>query len=48
MEIDKSFDAEILKIKNLNPNWLPWIGKDFNLSQNKKRLLVIGESCYIT
>jgi len=47
MEIDKSFDAEMLRIKILNPNWLPWIGKDFN-SITDKRILIVGESNYLT
>lgn len=48
MKIDKTFDAKMLEIKDLNPNWLPWIGKDFNSPENKKRILVVGESCYLT
>lgn len=47
MKIDKTFDTKMLEIQNLNPNWLPWIGKDFNSNENKKRLLIVGESNYL-
>lgn len=46
MEIDKRFDAEFKKVKGLNTNWLPWIGKDYYESPEK--LLIVGESVYLT
>jgi len=38
--IDTSFDEELLKLGVLK--WLPWVGK--NYSNNKRRLLIVGES----
>lgn len=46
MEIDKRFDSEIKKVKGLNTNWLPWIGRDYYESPEK--LLIVGESVYLT
>ena len=46
MNYDQSFDEELLKVKGINPNWLPFIG--LNYRENENRILVIGESCYIT
>lgn len=46
MNNDKTFDQELLKIKGINPNWLPFIG--INYKKNENKILVIGESCYLT
>lgn len=46
MNYDQSFDEELLKVKGINPNWLPFIG--LNYRENVNKILVIGESCYIT
>jgi len=46
MEIDKRFDLEFQKVKGLNKNWLPWIGKDY--VESPKKILIVGESSYLT
>lgn len=40
--IDIYYDNELLNLNGLT--WLPWIGKNFK--NNKKRLLIVGESHY--
>lgn len=45
MNYDKTFDQQLLKTKEINPNWLPFIGIDYKKNENK--ILVIGESCYL-
>jgi hypothetical protein len=40
MNLDTSFDAQLLNLKSLN--WLPWIGDNFHL----KKVLLVGESHY--
>ncbi|WP_303207012.1 hypothetical protein [Bacteroides oleiciplenus] len=42
--LDKSFDSEFDKIKNLT--WYPWVGKDYKDAHVK--VLIIGESQYAT
>lgn len=46
MNNDKTFDQELLKIKGINPNQLPFIG--INYKKNENKILVIGKSCYLT
>ena len=48
MKIDRTLDSKMLKIENLNPNWLPWVGVNFNSKDNKEKLLVVSESNYLT
>jgi len=47
MKCNTDFDPEFNKIEKLNKNWLPWIGEKYSTLTEDKRLIIVGESCYV-